>query len=131
MTRFASVTARGCIAGTAVIGALWVLLILGNRNFGDGIDMDDVYVFLWVLTLLPVIILVVGIGAAMALRLPLGWLVGLIAPAATLGLLQLLPKGLPIQVAGTITTYGASAAAAAALHSTIRRHRETGTLVDE
>ena len=121
MTRFASVTARGCIVGTAVIGALWVLLILGNRKFGDGIDLNDFYAFLWVLTLLPVLVLVVGIAAAIALRLPLGWLVGLIAPAASLGVLQLLPSGVAVQVAGTIATYGASAAAAAALHSTLRR----------
>ena len=129
MTRIASVAVRGCVVGAAVIGALWVLLTLGNRNFGDGIDLQDFYVSLWVLTLLPVIIVLVGIAIAMALRLPLGWLVGLIAPVATLGLLQLLPSGVPVQVAGTIATYGASALAAAALHSRMDRRREASTLV--
>lgn len=127
MKWIASAAVRGCIVGTAVIGALWMLLILGNRNLGDGINLHDFYVFLWVLTLLPVITLVVGIAAAMLLRLPLGWLVGLIAPAATLGILQLLPSRVPVQVTGTIATYGASAAAAAALSSTIPSRSEAST----
>jgi hypothetical protein len=68
-----------------------------------------------ILTFLPASVVLTGIGVGLAVRLPRAPVVALVAPLASLGVVVLQPRRMPLQAAATISVYAALAALGALL----------------
>lgn len=97
----------------AVAATVVLILVVAVGRLGEG--PQGFFDFFVILTFLPASVLVVGIGAGLAVRVPRAWAVALVAPSASLGALELLPRRPSLQVAITVTIYAALGALSAAL----------------
>lgn len=118
---------RGAVVGAAVVLAVRLVLVvaIGRLNGGPGRLFEGdgppfllaLFDFLVIVAFLPAAVLGVGIGLAVALRLPLGWLVGLVAPVACWAVLAPLPNTGLVQFGVTAAVYASVAVLAAAWRS--------------
>ena len=109
------VAARGALVGAAVVGAFLGTYAIGINAANSADGLDGIGIFLLMLMLLPVVAVVVGVAAGMALRLPMGWLTGLVAPVTAFGVNLPFDWERPLLIAEVIAVYAAVATAVAAL----------------
>lgn len=104
--------------GVAVVAALRLTVGIGDQLIDGAEGVDGLFVFLWLLMIVPVVGLAVGVTAGMVLRLPLGWLVGLLSPIPALAAFAAV-SGTPILREGLAAAYAGVAAALAALRGAV------------
>ena len=106
--------------GVAVVAALRLTVEIGDQLIDGAEGVDGLFVFLWLLMIVPVVGLAVGVTGGMVLRLPFGWLVGLLSPIPALAAFAAVSGTPLLREALAAAAYAAVAAALAARRSGVR-----------
>jgi hypothetical protein len=119
MTRTVALGAlRGAAAGASAVAAVVLVWFLAEQQLQSSVDAGDpegIVEVIVVLTLLPTVVLVVGLVVAGALRLRGWWAVAIVAPVLTLTALGPLPNWPVLRATVAVLVYAAAGAVSTAL----------------
>ena len=119
MTRTVALGAlRGAAAGASTVAAVVLIWFAAERHLQSSFDARDpegLVEVIVVLTLLPTVVLVVGLVVAGVLRLRGWWAVAIVAPVLTLTALEPLPSWPVFRAAVAVLVYAAAGAVSTAI----------------